>query len=596
MSPQNLEEFWDTNKQAIGKALPQGTDALAQVLQTGADAFGLAQQVQDAAIQWITKAGDIALMFCVVPDPRDLDRVLNIFSLARDKRPRLTAIFVHQWTDGEGNWDAFLISARTCLHHADRITGSNTVQERGPGLREDIYTLFACDREFPAPGSAQWAQLLAGPMEDVAAALEALAAQHACTQTVRDDRVQWANSEGRLEAQFYLLPEVADIEAVIRMYQQIRETRCPVSFVFVKCERPGMYDIFRLSARSYLEHHNQAKAWAGTKATVTGVSGTPTTELAGLRWVPRWASHVGCIKGCLGYLGINVSDAWLFGATGHAFVLNISPDLCPSGPTDWDTSRFLSLGRNVGYLVEGVDEFCPKQDADLRKAQEKAWEHVKSAIAQGRPCYGWELDIPEYFVIYGHDEAGYYISGPGCDEGKGPIPWRNLGQSEIGMVLVASIRPAAPSDDRQTVREALACALDMGHNRQKWTDRSGGLRAYEEWIRAMEGGRAGRFGLGYNAAVWAESRRFAVEFLQEAQRRLKGDLDSLFEEAIANYQTVARMLKAVSDTYPFKECANERVLVDEQSRAAVTALKQARDAETDGLAVLARLLERTQPA
>lgn len=466
------------------------------------------------------------------------------------------------------------------------------MQERGPQLREDIYTLFACDREFPDPGCAGWAELLAGPIEGVYDQLSTLAGQHDCKQTVKDETVQWTSADGELQAAFFVLPEPADIEAVIHIYEKIRHSRCSVSFVFVECDRSGLYDIFRLSARSYLEHHNQAKAWAGEKTTVTGVVGTPVKQLENLRWVPRWASHVGCIKGCLNYLGIDVSDAWLFGATGHAFVLNISPGLCPSGPTDWDTRQFLSLGHNIGYLVECVDEYCPKQNRDLRDAQERAWEHIRHAIDQGLPCYGWELDIPEYFIVYGYDEIGYYISGPGCDEGKGPVPQQYLGRSEIGAVLVSSLRPTAPADDRKTVREALTYALELGHNRRKWTDRTGGLKGYDTWIRAMETGIAGRFGLGYNAAVWAESRRFAVQFLKEAQERLDNILKPLFTATLGHYKTVAQNLKAVSDKYPFKECEDERTPLDEYSREAVEALKRARDAEVAGLNVLAELINR----
>ena len=270
MGYRTLEEFWDANKQAIGRILHRGAEALAEVLQPGADRFGLGQELEDGAVQWITKEGEIALMFCVLPDPRDLERVLAIFELARDKRPRLTAIFVHQWTDGEGNWDVFLISRKGGLHHTDRIPGSPTVHERGPALREDIYTLFACDREFPAPGEAQWADLIeGGKPEQLAAALEILAADHSCNQTVEDNIILWADSDGRLEAQFFCLPDARDLDAIIGMYRRIRETRCPLSFAFVNSERAGLYDIFRLSARSYLEHHNQARAWARAKATTT---------------------------------------------------------------------------------------------------------------------------------------------------------------------------------------------------------------------------------------------------------------------------------------------------------------------------------------
>jgi len=47
-------------------------------------------------------------------------------------------------------------------------------------------------------------------------------------------------------------------------------------------------------------------------------------KLENLRWKNRWTSHLGCIKGCLNYLGMEVSDAWLFGATGHAFIINVA--------------------------------------------------------------------------------------------------------------------------------------------------------------------------------------------------------------------------------------------------------------------------------
>jgi len=588
----NLDEFWAQNKQAIGQALPQGIEVLAQVLHPSAEAFGLTQKVQGASVQWVTQEGKTVLMFCIVPDPRDLERVFDTYKQVKESQSRLTAIFVHQWTDGENNWDAFVISPRRAMQHADRIEGSTTVQERGPQLREDIYTLFACDREFPEPGCAEWAELLSGPIEGVYDQLSALASQYNCKQTVEDGIVQWTGSHDKVEAAFFVLAEPASIEAVIDIYETIRRNLCPVTFVFVECDRPGLYDIFRLSARSYLEHHNQAKAWAGEKTKVSCVVGTPSKQLENLRWVPRWASHVGCIKGCLNYLGIEVSDAWLFGATGHAFVLNISPGLCPSGPTDWDTSGFLKLGRHVGYLVDNVDEYCPRQNRYFRDVQEQAWEFVKNALNKGLPCYGWEVDIPEYFVIFGYDETGYYISGPGCDEGKGPMPWQDLGRSEIGVVLVSSVRPTEPSDDRKTVREALAYALELGHNRRKWTDRTGGLKGYDTWIHAMEAGIADRFGLGYNTAVWTESRRFAVEFLAEAQERLDKNLSSLFTAALEHYTIIAQNLKVVSETYPFKECNDERVPVDTLAQKAIDSLKRARDAEVAGLDVLAELVNR----
>lgn len=580
----DLGAFWSENKQRIGEALARDMEAVAAVFQAGADAFELQQTAEGRYIRWQNPEGQLFVTFAFIPDPRDVDAVVDVYVQARDKQGGLTAVFVHQWTDGEGNWDVFAIGPRRAMRHVDRIDGTDQVQQRGPRLREDIYTLFACDRDLPGAGQVDWADLLAGPVEKVAGQFAVLATEHGCAQTVTDHTVQWLNADGALEVQFFLLPAPDDLDGCIRMYERIRETRCPVSFVFVKGDEPRLYDIFRLSARSFLEHHNQIKGRLRLAETGKG------KMLDGLRWRPRWASHVGCIKGCLDYLGCKVSDAWLFGATGHGFTLNISPGLCPSGPTDWDTSGFLRLGRNVGFQVESVDAYCPKE-IDRRDAQERAWDHVRHSIDEGLPCYGWEMDIPEYYVIFGYDKTGYYISGPQCDEGAGPIPWRNLGTSRIGVVFVSSVRRAEPAAPRKTVRDALDYAVTIGHNRVKWTDRTGGLAGYDLWIETMEQGKAGRFGLGYNAAVWAESRKLAVEFLKEARQKLDADLHPLFDRAIAPYETVAHSLKTVSESYPFQECKDTGVKADAHAQAAIDALKQARAAEATGLDVLAELVD-----
>jgi hypothetical protein len=132
-------------------------------------------------------------------------------------------------------------------------------------------------------------------------------------------------------------------------------------------------------------------------------------KLANCQWAPRWVSHLGCIKGCLNFLGIQISDAWLYGGTGHAFVINLHKEVCPSGPTAWNTMKLFELGRNLGYKFDGV--FATKQQADFAEMQKRAWEHVQSAIDQGIPCYGWELEIPEFYVVYRYDNAGADTAG-----------------------------------------------------------------------------------------------------------------------------------------------------------------------------------------
>lgn len=312
-------------------------------------------------------------------------------------------------------------------------------------------------------------------------------------------------------------------------------------------------------------------------------------KLQNLRWSPSWVSHLGCLKGCLDYLGVNLSNGWLYGGTGHAFVINVSEDVCPSGPTAWNTEMLHRLGNNLGYEVSGL--FGTRQ-GNLADLQRQAWQGARNAIDQGLPCYAWELQIPEYYVVFGYDDAGYYYSGPGCDQGDGPKPWQELGDTGIGIVELYWVKPAGAADDATVVREALAFALQHARSPEAWIGPRyrAGLAAYDNWIQAAKMGAATAIGMSYNAVVWEECRRNGVAFLQEAKDRLQPGIAALFDEAIDHYSAVARQLKAVVERFPFTQ--DESLLqVDDNIREAVVALESAREAESAGLASLAAIVD-----
>ena len=315
-------------------------------------------------------------------------------------------------------------------------------------------------------------------------------------------------------------------------------------------------------------------------------------RLDGLRWKPRWVSHLGCVKGCLEYLGLDISWPWLYGGTGHAFVINMHEVVCPSGPTAWNYEMLFRLGLNLGYKVSCV--FGSKHDPkDFASKQTKGWIHVCNSLEADIPCYGWELKMPEFYVIYGVDDDGYYYSGPGCEDGEGPKPWSDLGDSMIGILEVFSVERIAPVADEKTVKDALDFAVEHSRNPKKWilADYSSGHKAFYVWANALDQGTASRFGQGYNAAVWAECRSCAVDFLMEAKQRLPGRADSLFDEAAAHYAVVRDRLKAVSELYPFAvpdpASEDERL----QSPEAARLVREAGSAEQKGLEALAELVK-----
>lgn len=314
-------------------------------------------------------------------------------------------------------------------------------------------------------------------------------------------------------------------------------------------------------------------------------------EINNLHWKCFWTSHLGCIKGCLEYLGVEISDARLFGSTGHAFIINMAENVCPSGPTAWNTEMLTRLGKNLGYAEEVITGV--KTDRDFEKKQELAWNTIKGAVDDGIPCYGWELEIPEFYVIYGYDDRGYYYSGPKCDEGKGPKPWREVGDTQIGCLEMYKVKKCEPAEVKTAVKEALEFALKHAGSPKRWIypKYRGGLDAYNYWIRALETSTADGWGTAYNAAVWSECRDFAHKFLREVPERLGGQVVALFYKAAGHYRVVAENLKKVADTFPFFTMKPEYIEDETRRRSAIEALKSARNAESLGLELLERLVK-----
>jgi len=327
--------------------------------------------------------------------------------------------------------------------------------------------------------------------------------------------------------------------------------------------------------------------------------GAPGSErqLDGLNARPAWMTHMGCLIGCADYLNTGASPAWIYGGSGHAFALNIHEAICPSGPTAWPAHECDRLAKNVGLNVEGHE--AHKDGSDFAVERQKIWQATRSAIDGGMPCFGWDLAVPEWYVVFGYDGGGNYLFRDfGGKVGK--KHHSQLGVTEIGWANIKSVRPSEAADDRVVVREALRFAVGLAggvFDNEKWHS---GLGGYDVWIAALGNAELIRtdkvvgFGHAYNAQCWAECRRHAVAFLEEARTKLaEAKLNPEFDEAIKQYRIVADSLKAVAEAFPFelndKEAMNRRLAEPARRRKAVGALTAARSAERSGLKALARI-------
>jgi hypothetical protein len=312
-----------------------------------------------------------------------------------------------------------------------------------------------------------------------------------------------------------------------------------------------------------------------------------------LKWKQRWVSHLGCIEGCLKYMKNDTSTGWLYGGTGHAFILNIAEDLCPSGPTAWRPLMLFQLAHNMGFEMKGV--YAQKSEADFHKEQKKAWDHVRTAINNETPCYGWEVGgIPEYYVVSGYDGVGYYASGGTGTNIEGPKKWKDVGTSEIGILEMYSVHETPTSEPKVVVKQALEKVLHHSTNPKEWIleNYSSGILGFDKWIQAVRDGSAHGMGLAYNSAVWAECRKYAVKFLKEAKKRLPNEMRPLFETSQQHYKEVSKNLARVAKKFPFSVgMSGDPIGVSQKSKESLEYLIIARNAEEKGLESLRPIVD-----
>jgi hypothetical protein len=313
-------------------------------------------------------------------------------------------------------------------------------------------------------------------------------------------------------------------------------------------------------------------------------------QLDGLRINQRIVERLGCIKGCLDYLGRDLSLPWLYGCTGHAFIISLDPGVDVSSPDSWDHQPQYDLGPNLGYTIDGLWAFKDEAGDTFPAKQREAWDFVRSNIDRGVPCFGFELKAyyGGYWVIYGYDDgagdlpAGYYYSGW---ENGGPTPWDKLGELFIPVLAVHSVQLTDPAPDGVAVKAGLEFALKHAQNPAEWIKEQAqsGPAAWAYWAKALESGQAKRDHHTYNAQLWLECRRAAAEFFAEAKQRLPGRCDDAFDRATEQYNTICAQLESVIELHPEREQPNWGPDSTFASPEAAALVRQAGEADAEGL-------------
>jgi hypothetical protein len=316
--------------------------------------------------------------------------------------------------------------------------------------------------------------------------------------------------------------------------------------------------------------------------------------LDGLTHRANWVSYMGTLVSCARFVDPEVSEEWLWGATGYAFSLTIHGQLCPSGPY-MPVGKFDHLLPNTGFELDELSVEAHEEGA--AEKVERMFVRTREAIDAGLPVMGWSLDYVDWYPICGYDEEGNYLFLR-HDGTPGSYPHADLGEKAPGgLALLLIVRPGQAPDETVAVRDALSFAAEMARGEYSHEAYTSGLGGYDVWIKAIEQPEEPPsdgtcFGHPFNAACWYECRRQAIAFLEEARRRLNDEsLSPCFEEAISHYGVVADELRTLTELYPCQpgnDAAMRQRFEDAEIRGkGVAALTAARAAEAECLKALA---------
>lgn len=278
---------------------------------------------------------------------------------------------------------------------------------------------------------------------------------------------------------------------------------------------------------------------------------------------PFNSTLMGMVKGVADFYQVGLSTPMLYGASGHAFMINIHETLCPSGPYCWKREPFYALLPNLG--IEMKDEgFLGGDVAPEKRAAMDTL--LRKHLDSQNPC---GLVNMEYQLISGYDQTGFVTSQPWAPHNDFPPKHLTFGTwSEWGKeihVNFFTFRKTRPAPQRDMVLAGIRYGLDVHANPSNHTSKPyfTGAAAYDRFIAAVKAGHGSEHGCWWNATVWAECRDMAGKFLREVApsfAAVKADLEAIADD----YTFVSAMLVKVSD----KTLATEpKLALLEQARA-----------------------------
>ncbi|RKP47937.1 hypothetical protein D7Z26_22275 [Cohnella endophytica] len=314
-------------------------------------------------------------------------------------------------------------------------------------------------------------------------------------------------------------------------------------------------------------------------------------------WNETWTTAAYAIYGAVRYTDKKeLSLVDVMGLTGHAFRMNIDPrEIHIAGPTSFPGGYIFRRNLcNLGFISNMGEAQAPPTPDQL----ERTMALVHETIDKGIPAIAVDLFEPEFGLIYGYDDEKRLFHAKDMSQ-DGTISYEKFANPKIHVLFLITISESLPHSKYEMLRMALDMIVDHARGRE-WNhifkDRFVmGLEGYEAWIKVMESRSADELGNAYNVGVVGDAREFAAQFLRELVRKWDGTnfverkVREYASEAAAHYDVVAALFAELGELFPFPQGGTPKD--PETADRAVALLRQAKEAETKGMAVLEQFLD-----
>lgn len=229
---------------------------------------------------------------------------------------------------------------------------------------------------------------------------------------------------------------------------------------------------------------------------------------------PYDTSLLGVTFGALQHYRLGRTPEEAFVLSGHAFALNIHPDLCPSGPYCWDFGRSLTLLANLGVEMRELGALPPTADS---RDKQRLEENVRNALERGAVCSLLNLD---HQLVTGCDEEGFVLAqpwGPEPPSTPARLTFGTWAECQSGPpVAFFRLAPCAARSETP-LADAVDFAIGAWRDPGQMTEAPYrfGPDGYDLWLAALANGEIDEHGNWWNASVWGECRGFAARYFRE---------------------------------------------------------------------------------